>query len=347
MAFPFNRNLKFESVPRISSEDRTYSILNLAPRDSFIVPSQRRSRALKTYSSIKHRTTPIISNARNGQQPHVNETESAHLHLTEESHHDRMGSKTKMTVDKQADAIPVSAPFGNNRKGTDIRYPEKLLCSVSKADLERALAITPSTRRNDRRRPNSEAAKRPSRWATRTPNHRAQEITERPVEVQSTRKESQSEGSSHSQSSAQSEEYITTGEVFKKSQQQGDQQLHLKIIKQYEEDTSKAQQQSDFRRDSENLTSSEDSLAVDKTASEAQQNPQPLLIVQSNHGISDENVAPGGDLATIFEEGDENEKSAKSDSYDDELWAYPSLLQRTTNLFAIAFVGNFTDIQFL
>ena len=70
-----------------------------------------------------------------------------------------------MTLERQADADAVPATIGEGRMGTNMSLKSR--CTISKEDLERAMAVTPIARRKEGCRNPLAASSRTFRWPTR------------------------------------------------------------------------------------------------------------------------------------------------------------------------------------
>jgi hypothetical protein len=257
---------------------------------AFVTPPRRRRRTLKTYGSTKLRAITNITTAPNREPPRTEASISTHHHLSDQSNHHHV---SPTTIDPRNDeARPVPAPFKMNRNRGNKKLFERLPCTVSKEDLERAIAVTPVARRNDRRRKvQSDLLRRPSRWA-RTPKPHVREGVEPIAEPQITSNVLKTEEEGGSQNSAESEASVSLEVAIRKGQQQNDQ-----------------------RRFSEDSTHSRESVNAENNDRNVEKSSQPLPNIQAVDNISAAQVACGGELSKAIEEDEESPNSNRNNAY--------------------------------
>lgn len=215
-------------------QDQTPKLPDVSP-NPFIVPQQPRSRPLKTYTSSKFRTlTNITTSSPNGKNRRTKASLSTHNHLSSGSSHQHV-VPARMKDDQQPDeARPVPAPLNANRHRVNRKLPEKLPVIVTLEDLERAKAVTPVTRRHDKRRlqmqKQTKVPSRPSKFARRyTPNQYLQN-DEPAAEEQIARDVLQTvvDQNAGSQASVESEESVNLEERIRQAQQKAQHLLNTR-----------------------------------------------------------------------------------------------------------------------
>lgn len=153
------------------NEDRLYDLTLFSAPGQLMTPSCS-SRKLKTYTASKLRTIANVntSSPPNGRTPPIESSPSPRHQLLDQSTHIDVPSTTFVPPEQPAEAgaSTDAQPQRGRHLHTTRRRPEKLPCIVSKVDLERAIAFTPVTERNARRRLQMQAQLEVSRQSNLT-----------------------------------------------------------------------------------------------------------------------------------------------------------------------------------
>ncbi|KAG0646272.1 hypothetical protein D0Z07_8385 [Hyphodiscus hymeniophilus] len=301
-------------VPRKTSEDKLYEISDLIVRNPFVTPSQPRGRTLKTYAS---RFGPTIKTSLNEQLLRARISTSIHDKNSSETSRHHTAPAAEMVVDAQVEAYPSPAPLKNKVEPKKKRL-QGTRCTVSKEDLERAIAVTPVTNRGNRRRLAAGLPSRLSRWPARTPRAQLQDISRSSTGLQLTSNVLLAEQKGDSHGSASSGDCVIFDKAVQKAQQPNDEQDVRKLVIRDETRDERAQKQTNQRCGSNDSKSRAESVNVVDFTTVAEQNPRLVQDTQPKNTISGANIFRDGEPSKIFERERGIEEPAHYGRNDDE-----------------------------